>query len=142
MTEKQKQFLTHRADGLTFDDIAKKLGVTKPTLVKWAKEFEDELNDLKALSILALKEQYQYTQKKKYETLLKQLDKVDKAIEQKDLSKASVKDLIALKNDILEKLTLTESETNFRNVGLEDIGIMEQIELSKKQIVNIDKTII
>lgn len=142
MTENQKKFLVLRADGMTFDNIALKLKVTKPTLMKWAKLFKDDLNDLKCLAILALKEQYKYTQKNKYETLLRHLNKVDEAIEKKDLSKVSIKDLLALKNDILESLNITESNTNFINIGLEDLGFMEQLELTKKQIINIEETII
>lgn len=142
MTENQKQFLVLRADGMTFDNIALKLKVTKPTLMKWSKLFKDDLNDLKCLAILALKEQYKYTQKRKYETLLKHLNKVDEAIEKKDLSKVSIKDLLALKNDILENLNITESNTNFINLDLDDLGLMEQLELTKKQIINIDETII
>jgi len=142
MTENQKQFLVLRADGMTFDNIALKLKVTKPTLMKWSKLFKDDLNDLKCLAILALKEQYKYTQKSKYETLLKHLNKVDEAIEKKDLSKVSIKDLLALKNDILENLNITESNTNFINLDLDDLSLMEQIEFTKKQMINIDETII
>ncbi len=142
MTENQKQFLVLRADGMTFDNIALKLKVTKPTLMKWSKLFKDDINDLKCLAILALKEEYKYTQKGKYEILLKHLKKVDEAIEKKDLSKVSIKDLLALKNDILESLNITESNTNFVNLDLDDLGFMEQLELTKKQIINIDETII
>ncbi len=142
MTENQKQFLVLRADGMTFDNIALKLKVTKPTLMKWSKLFKDDINDLKCLAILALKEEYKYTQKGKYEILLKHLKKVDEAIEKKDLSKVSIKDLLALKNDILDSLNITESNTNFVNLDLDDLGFMEQLELTKKQIINIDETII
>ncbi len=142
MTQKQKHFLELRANGISFDDISKQIKVSKPTLVKWSKLFKDEINDLKALSILALKEEYQYTQKSQYKTLLKHLNKVDKAIEEKDLSKVSIKDLMMLKNDILEKLYKMEKETNFKNVGLEDLSIMDTFDISKKQLVNIEETII
>jgi len=142
MTENQKQFLVLRADGMTFDNIALKLKVTKPTLMKWSRLFKDDINDLKCLAILALKEEYKYTQKGKYEILLKHLKKVDEAIEKKDLSKVSIKDLLALKNDILESLNITESNTNFVNLDLDDLGFMEQLELTRKQIINIDETII
>lgn len=142
MTQKQQQFLTLRADGLSLDKIAKEINITKPTLIKWSSLLANELNDLKALSMLALKEEYKYTQKSKYETLLKHLKKIDKAIEDKDLSSVSIKDLMLLKNDILDKLNHTELNTNFKNVGLKDLGIMDTLEISKQQLVNINKTII
>ena len=142
MKQKQQQFLTLRADGLSLDKIAKEINITKPTLIKWSSLLADELNDLKALSMLALKEKYKYTQKSKYETLLKHLKKIDKAIEDKDLSSVSIKDLMLLKNDILDKLNHTELNTNFKNVGLDDLGFMDTIELNKKKLVNINKTII
>jgi len=142
MKQKQKIFLKLRADGVSFDKISKEINVSKPTLIKWSKLLSNEINDLKSLSILTIKEEYQYTQKQQYKVLLKHLNKVDKAIEEKDLSKVSIKDLILLKNDILDKLNKMEQETNFKNVGLEDLSFIDTIDITKKQVVNIEDTII
>ncbi len=142
MTEKQKQFLILRADGMTFDKISVKLKVSKPTLVKWSKIYQDEIQDLRAMDLLELKEKYQYTQKKIYETLLKQIKKVEDAITNTDFSKLNIKDLMLIKTNILEKIEKIESNTNFVNVGLDDISIFDDTGCTKKQFVNIEETII
>jgi transcriptional regulator len=141
MTQKQQQFLVLRANGNTFDNIATELKVTKQTLLNWSKIYEDEINDLKYLAMLELKEKYRYSQKTKYETLLKQIEKVDDAILKKDLSKASLKDLMMFKNDLLENINYMELDTNFINTGLDEVSDFN-FSMTKKQTVNIDKAII
>ena len=142
MKAKEKEFLILRTNGLSFDKIAKKLNVSKPTLVKWSKIYQDEIQDLKAMDLLALKEKYQYTQKKTYETLLKQLEKVETAITNTDFSKLNIKDLMLTKANLLEKIEQIESNTNFVNVGLDEVGLYDDLSMTKKQLVNIEETII
>lgn len=141
MTQKQQQFLVLRANGNTFDNIATELKVTKQTLLNWSKLYEDEINDLKYLAMLELKEKYRYSQKTKYEILLRQIEKVDDAILKKDLSKASLKDLMMFKNDLLENINYMELDTNFINTGLDEVSDFN-FSMTKKQTVNIDKAII
>lgn len=142
MKANEKEFLILRSEGLSFDKISIKLKVSKPTLVKWAKIYQDEILDLKAMDLLALKEKYQYTQKETYETLLKQIKKVDEAITNTDFSKLSIKDLMLIKINILEKIEEIESNTNFVNVGLDKVSIFDDMDMTKKQLVNIEETII
>jgi chemotaxis regulatin CheY-phosphate phosphatase CheZ len=118
MNEKQKQFLQLRADGLSFDKIAAKLKVSKQTLIQWSKLFASEINDLKFQSLADLKEQYKFNQRAKYEQLLKHLEKIDKSIEAADLSTASIKELIQVRNDIAGQLERIEAKTSFINTGL------------------------
>jgi len=100
MTKEHKQFITLRADGKTFDYIAKKLNKAKSTLIQWNKIYQDDINDMIFLSMQQLKEEYKHTQKEKYQQLLKHLAKVDKAISEIDLTRATIKDLILVRNDI------------------------------------------
>jgi len=142
MTPKEKEFLILRSQGLSFDAITTKLKVSKPTLVKWSKIYQDEIQDLKTMDLLALKEKYQFTQKKTYERLLKQLDKVEHALTTIDFTKLSIKDLLLLKDTILNELKQIEDNANFINVGLDEITIYEDLNMTRKQLVNINETII
>ena len=142
MKAKEKKFLILRSEGLSFDKISEEIKVSKPTLVKWSKVYQDEIQDLKAMDLLALKEKYQYTQKETYETLLKQIKKVDDAITNTDFSKLCIKDLLLIKTNILDKIEEIEKNTNFVNVGLDDISIFDDVGIIKKQLVNIEETII
>ena len=52
MTDKQNRFLTLRAEGKSYDAIAKELKKSKPTLMQWSKLFESEIKDLQFESFL------------------------------------------------------------------------------------------
>ena len=110
MTDKQNRFLTLRADGVTFDAIAKELQTSKPTLIQWSKLFENEIKDLQFESFLKIKEAYSWSVKAKYETLLKQLSKIDDAILKADLTSSNIKGLFTIKNSLLAQLESIEKK--------------------------------
>lgn len=118
MNEKQKKFLLLRADGLSFDKIAKEIKVTKKTLIQWSRIFKDDINDLQFQAMRDLKEQYSFSKQKKYEQLLKHLQKIDEAIEETDLKTASIKDLLLVRNDLNFKLEQMEKNTKFIDTNL------------------------
>lgn len=118
MNTKQKQFITLRAEGMTFDNIVKKIGTSKATLIKWNRMFQDEIKDMEFQAMLDLKESFSYNNKKKYEQLLKHLDKVDKGIETADISTTSIKDLLLIRNDINHRLEQLEKSTVYSETNL------------------------
>lgn len=118
MTKEHKEFITLRANGKTFDHIAKKLNKAKSTLIQWSKIYQDDINDMIFLSMQQLKEEYQHTQREKYKKLLEHLAKVDKAITEIDLSRATIKDLILVRNDIQNSLNDMEKFTRFKDTNL------------------------
>lgn len=131
MTDKQNRFLTLRADGVTFDAIAKELQTSKPTLIQWSKLFENEIKDLQFESFLKIKEAYSWSVKAKYETLLKQLSKIDDAILKADLTSSNIKDLFTIKNSLLAQLESIEKKISVdAHVNKTDeYGIKEKIRL-------------
>ena len=44
------QFIECRASGMSFDRIAEKLKVSKPTLINWSRDSSLEIQNLKALA--------------------------------------------------------------------------------------------
>lgn len=118
MNDKQKKFLALRASSLSFDKIASELKVSKPTLIQWGRIYKDEIDDLKFQSLAVLKEEYQFSVKAKYEQLLKHLLKIDKAISDIDLKATSIKDLMAVRNDLAEQLENIEKQTEFTQTGI------------------------
>lgn len=131
MNEKQKKFLTLRANGLSFDAIAKELGTTKGTLIQWSKLYEKEIIDLKFESFLKIKEAYSHSTKTKYEMLLKQLNKIDEAILEADLSQSNIKDLFTIKNNITAQLEAIEKRISVKaNITqTDDFGNKEELRL-------------
>ena len=118
MTDKQKKFLLLRADGISFDKIAKELKVSKPTLIQWSRLFQENIQDLQFQDMRDLKEKYQYSKSARYEQLLKHLEKFNKAIDTADLASATIKDLHLIRNDILFKLEQMEKRTVYTNTNL------------------------
>jgi len=128
-TAKQNEFIVLRADGISFDKIAKQLHTSKPTLIQWSKLFQDEIKDLQFSSFVAIKEQYKWNTKKKYETLLKQLDKIDTGIDGADLKETSIKDLFTIKNNIMMQLDSIEKRVtvNPQITQTDTYGMKEQL---------------
>jgi len=118
MTKEHKEFITLRANGETFDSIAQKLNKAKSTLITWSKLYETDINDMVFLSMQSLKEEFKHTQRQKYKQLLEHLAKVDKAISNIDLTKATIKDLILVRNDIQNSIDNLEKNTKFKKTNL------------------------
>jgi len=114
MNEKQKRFIVLRADGLSFDKIAKEIETSKPTLIKWGKQFREDIEDLQFQDMSDLKEKYRYDKKSQYEQLLKQLEKFNNGINEADLSEAKIKDLHSIRNDLLLKIEAIEQHTTYK----------------------------
>jgi len=45
--EEKQKFIELRAEGLSYDKISKEIAVSKPTLMKWEKEFSQEIKELR-----------------------------------------------------------------------------------------------
>ena len=131
MNDKQNRFLTLRAEGKTYDAIAKELQTSKPTLMQWSKLFENEIKDLQFESFLQIKEAYSWSVKAKYETTLKQLNKIDDAILNADLASSNIKDLFTIKNSLLFQLEAIEKKISVdaKIKQSDDFGNVERLRL-------------
>jgi transposase len=115
MDAKQREFTLLRADGLSYDKIALKLKVTKSTLIQWSKLFQSEIEELQFHAMAQLKETYTWNLKSKYETLLKQLQKIDNAILDADVSTTQIKDLFTIKQNLIYQLESLEKKVSIKS---------------------------
>ncbi len=131
-TPTQTKFILLRSDGLSFDKIAKELKVSKVTLIQWSKLFEDNIKELQFLAMVEIKKQYSNTVAKRYETLLQQLDKIDNAILDADLSEESLKDLIQLQQHTYSQIESIEKrfKTKAYITNKNEFGMVENLELT------------
>ena len=131
-TPTQTKFILLRSDGLSFDKIAKELKVSKVTLIQWSKLFEDNIKELQFLAMVEIKKRYSNTVAKRYETLLQQLDKIDNAILDADLSEESLKDLIQLQQHTYSQIESIEKrfKTKAYITNKNEFGIVENLELT------------
>jgi len=102
--EEQERFIELRAKGFSFEKIAAEIGVSKPTLIKWQVEFDKQIANIEFIEVQALLEQHRLNRRAKIEETAIQLEKVIKAIEDKDLNNESLKDLLRMKFDLEETL--------------------------------------
>jgi transposase len=102
--DEQEKFIELRARGYSFDKIAAEIGVSKPTLLKWQDEFKKEIATIEFTESQALLENHRLNRRARIESTASQLEKVIKAIEAKDLSTESLKDLLKMKDGLEESL--------------------------------------
>ena len=131
MNDKQTRFLSLRANGLSYDAISQELKISKPTLIQWSKLFEAEIKDLQFESFLMIKETHAWSTKTKYETMLKQLNKIDDAILNADLTSSSIKDLFTVKTNLLMQLETMEKKisADTKLNQTDDFGNVERLRL-------------
>ena len=131
-TPTQTKFILLRSDGISFDKIAKELKVSKVTLIQWSKLFEDNIKELQFLAMVEIKKRYSNTVAKRYETLLQQLDKIDKAILEADLLETPLKDLIQLQQHTYSQIESIEKrfKTKAYITNKNEFGMVENLELA------------
>lgn len=112
---KQQKFILLRADGMSYDKIAKEINTTKSTLIQWSQLFEEEIKEVKFHAFAELKKVYSWSLKSKYETRLKQLQKIDDAILDAVLIQTSVKDLFTIKNNLVYQLESLEKKVSIKS---------------------------
>ena len=136
MTKQQREFILLRADGVSFAKIATKLKVSKASLIQWSKLFEDEIKEIQFEAFIKIKELYVFNTQSRYKNLLEQLKIIDDGIVNTDLSKATIKDLFTIKNDILMQVDKIENKikTNARVTVTNDLGYKENLDLKLNEI--------
>ena len=136
MNDKQNRFLTLRAEGKSYDAISQELKISKPTLIQWSKLFEAEIKDLQFESFLMIKETHAWSTKTKYEMMLKQLNKIDDAILNADLTSSNIKDLFTVKTNLLMQLETMEKKisADAKIKQTDEYGYTEQLRLKLNEV--------
>ncbi|MBK7630200.1 MAG: hypothetical protein IPJ23_05795 [Ignavibacteriales bacterium] len=104
--EKQQKFIELRAEGLSFDEIAKKVNISKPTLIKWSKELKDKIDEVTQI----IEEQFLAEQRIKNiaraQKISEELDRAYNALSNTNYEDMKKKDLINIIKVLEEKLNL------------------------------------
>ena len=131
MDAKQREFILLRDAGQSYDAIAQKLKVSKATLISWNKLLHKEIQELQFQSFIEIKEAHSWNQKKKYEMLLKQLNKIDEGILNANLEDATLKDLFMIKNTLLSQVENMERsiKVDANVIGTDILGNPERLEM-------------
>jgi hypothetical protein len=79
------RFIFMRSQGWSFNRIQVELKVSKPTLIKWSRQYAIEINNLRATETEALAERVFGEKHKRWEALARQLQKLEEEIDRRDL---------------------------------------------------------
>ena len=108
--DEQTKFIELRAKGNSFDKVAQEIGVSKPTLIAWDKEFRGQILKLKFLHFEALAEQYSLMKKQRLDYLGELYQRARQELENRDLSTVSTEKLLDMVTRLQDRL-LSELET-------------------------------
>jgi len=92
----KEEFILLKDERLSFDKIAKKLKVSKPTLIEWSKEFKTEIEDLKLIRYEEILEKYKATQENRIERIARELELAWKNYESKDYENLSKREILMM----------------------------------------------
>jgi len=84
-TETQQRFIFLRSEGWSFARIAEDLKVSKPTLIKWSRKFQFEIQNQRAINLEALQEKWLASRDARVNALGEQLRKVEAELAKRDI---------------------------------------------------------
>jgi len=137
MNEKQQRFIILRAENISFDKISDDLKISKPTLIQWSKLYQKEIKELQFEAFIKIKEAYSSNTLKRYETTLKQLEKIEDYILEADLSQSKITDLFMIKNSLVGQLDNIERKVK-GNPNISQKNVLGENEYLEIQLNEID----
>jgi len=90
----KEKFIELRGKGFSFDKIVKEIGISKGVLLKWDKEFKQEISEIKFISIEAMIEQYKVGKSERIKNYGELLKKYRKELSTRDLEDVSTNKLL------------------------------------------------
>lgn len=127
-SECKEKFIQLRVENKSFDKISDELNVSKPTLIKWSKEFQHQIANLKAVQLESIRDNYLITREHNAKLYRALLDKVQAEIEKKEFTQYSFESLMTLYNQYSQRIE-NELKIEFtENVGFKVTGMDDKIE--------------
>ena len=125
--ETVQRFITLRAQGWSFDRIASELGVSKPTLIAWSRKHQFEIQNLKAIEMETLANQWLASTSERVNALGEQLRRVESALASRDLTALSTPQLMTAARSLRRQIEQATGPLQF-TVPLTEIPSEEQHE--------------
>lgn len=108
-----ERFIELRANNESYLTISKKLGVSKSTLMQWAKQYKVDISNMRALSMDALQEQYGVSKRERITLLGEQLQSVREELKKRGLSDVPTFRLLELATKLADYLAKEEATIMF-----------------------------
>lgn len=123
-SEKQREFIKLRIAGKSYDTIAKLLGVSKPTLIKWGKTLSGYIQEQQKLRNGSLADELDTMQKQSLDLILQELEKVQLELSSRDLSDIPTERLYKIHGQLINNLQTLKPEDKS-----EDLNKMSWVDL-------------
>lgn len=115
----RRAYIQARAEGKSYDLIAKELKISKGTCTAWDKEYKAEIKELQAKEKQELTEAFTMQREARIKSLQDTLDKVNAEIEKRSFDDLSLRDLLniklqysrSLKEELPEPIEVIEDNT-------------------------------
>ena len=122
-TRTKEQFIELRAQNKSYLSISKELNVSRPTLKLWAKDFEEEINSLRAVELEALQEKYMVGKRHRITLMGEHLQAVQDELKHRgyNFKGEPTSRLIELSAKLMKELKDEETAVTFSDE--EDFGI-------------------
>lgn len=95
--DKKREFIRLRAEGKSYRAIQAETGISKSTCSEWEKELRSDIDGLRQESLEELYTQYGMTREARIRRLGETLSRIDKALEEADLSRITPERLLDFK---------------------------------------------
>ncbi|MFV5318883.1 hypothetical protein COL65_20310 [Priestia aryabhattai] len=119
--DQKELFIELRAKEVPYEEIVKKLGVSKPTLIKWGRELETEISNHRALELELLQDKYYVSKTKRIQVYGEQLERLYNELLKRDLSEISTEKLYDMTMKTVASLKQEETVIRLKEkVSLED----------------------
>ncbi len=120
-TTTKEQFIQLRAEGYSFDRIAKEISVSKPTLMNWEGELKVKISEASFIRYMALAEEFQLVRQERIKRLAKQLRKVEAELEKRTFKDTPDEKLLAIAITLQEKIAGELRGVSYSEGGIENI---------------------
>lgn len=129
MELKHTQFIGLRAIGTSLAKISSQIGVSKPTLISWQKEFEIEISNAKATEIESTKESFRISNFETARRLIGLRAKFLDELETRDLKDITTDKLLKMFLDLKEPLEAVAKTTVMVEEGDMDFLNSKQVSI-------------
>lgn len=94
--QKKREFVSQRAEGISFDKIAKAIKVSKPILIEWEREYKEDIANMKAEAWEVFMLEQKLTQRNRLELLSTAKEKLWAEFSGRSLSELQAHKLLEL----------------------------------------------
>ncbi|WP_100400614.1 hypothetical protein [Bacillus sp. FJAT-44742] len=110
----RQRFIEMRAKGKSFNNISKELRVAKSTLIEWSKTYLTEIENLKAIELEALQEQFYLTKAARIKLLGQQIERIKEELVNRNYSDVPTDKLLEIFSKTLNQLKHEQIEVSFK----------------------------